>query len=477
MHATDSIYASVSYFGVGVFCRDDVKIGDVVMEMPLNYTISSFHDYFPHMNEVLEVVKHLGTDPESKSEIHMLRLVLNLNYLKYFNSDRFFRIWFDNLPEYPDYMPYWDDLDKKILEKFLFMPTIKDDLYITGFKVFDEALKLAKERVNKIDPNYLNLMLTRKKVENAINIVKTRSFPITRKGFKILSEKYSSIKPEDIEEVGKIILPGMDAVNYESRISEHPDLEQGNLLFQNGKAILKAPRDFNRGEEFLMNYNSRYSVIEILKNYGFIPIDTMLRTTVFKNEYFDLSSAPNAFKKVCLAIRACFEPDSTFNYFNVPKLTNALDVAKINFLRLKFYMEKEINETTMMDVFNQLAKGTQDTKSEVAAIASFLNDYYGGFLYAKSFRKDIDSLLDLYHRNEDPEVSIQMLLEGNELNINADDSKVNLDRKERFREILKFCFLNHHNATVNMRGATELMDQAADKLLKELTEEMIYELS
>ena len=44
----ENLYSSLSSYGIGVFANKDFKVNDVVMEIPANYTISSFDEIFPY---------------------------------------------------------------------------------------------------------------------------------------------------------------------------------------------------------------------------------------------------------------------------------------------------------------------------------------------------------------------------------------------------------------------------------------------
>ncbi len=52
-------------------------------------------------------------------------------------------------------------------------------------------------------------------------------------------------------------------------IPSHPDVKDSQISYVKGKVIVKAGRDFNRDEEFSINYNSYGTVYEIFRSYGY----------------------------------------------------------------------------------------------------------------------------------------------------------------------------------------------------------------
>ena len=73
---------------------------------------------------------------------------------------------------------------------------------------------------------------------------------------------------QDIRNIGFIIIPGADAINHETLIPSHPDIKDSQISYVKGKVLVKAGREFKKGEEFFINYNAYASVYEIFKSYG-----------------------------------------------------------------------------------------------------------------------------------------------------------------------------------------------------------------
>ena len=65
-------------------------------------------------------------------------------------------------------------------------------------------------------------------------------------------------------------MPGADAINHESYISEHPDLNLASIINTKGKVLIKASRPFKKGEEILINYDHFSTIGEVITRFGFI---------------------------------------------------------------------------------------------------------------------------------------------------------------------------------------------------------------
>ena len=158
------------------------------MEIEANYTISSFDGYFPYMNIVDEVISdYVVRNLTELGEINHIYLLMNLNYIRYVNTtNRFFKIFFENLPTYNDYLPFWDKQEKAILKKIINDPLIDSSLFAHNKTSFDMIIEDIKKKVKKIDPNIIRLMLTDEKIEEAYNIISSRTFLITLKGHKVI---------------------------------------------------------------------------------------------------------------------------------------------------------------------------------------------------------------------------------------------------------------------------------------------------
>jgi hypothetical protein len=191
----DRLYASMSYYGVGAFANQELKTNDIAMEIDANYTISSFDSSFPHIALVDEVVfDYIDRNLTEMGEINTLYLAININYIRYVNNtNRFFRIYFENLPKYMDYLPFWDKQEKAFLKKIINDPIIDTGLFAHNETILDRMFEDIKKKIKKIDPEMVRLILTDEKIDEAINIVKSRSFLITMKGYKVIHGMQDSV--------------------------------------------------------------------------------------------------------------------------------------------------------------------------------------------------------------------------------------------------------------------------------------------
>ena len=198
MLSNDKLYASVSYHGVGLFANKNFKTNEVAMEIPANYTISSYDNIFPYRDIMFKVLnKHLNhTD---LTEINLMFIILNFNYMRYVNNtNRFFRFYFDNLPKYKNYLPFWEDQEKVTLRKITGDPLIESELLLHNMTRFDMMVEDVRKELRKVDPGVALQMFTDSKIEDAINIVFSRAFRFTLKGWKIIHNL------TDVQQSGKI---------------------------------------------------------------------------------------------------------------------------------------------------------------------------------------------------------------------------------------------------------------------------------
>lgn len=201
----------------------------------------------------------------------------------------------------------------------------------------------------------------------------------------------------------------------------------------------------------------------------------MIINTIFQNEYFDFSKTDISFRKLCVALRACYKPMENFTVFSVPKYSNSLDEAKLNFERIKYFNEFEINEMKVMEAYDIIYKGKLNPLSESIALSNFIKAYYGGFLYSSNFRKSIDSLLEMLDLNEQSESKLFEIMKTYNVKVQVENQRI--DTKDKFREIIKFSLLNIHIYTINIKEALKLVDISTEKLMNNLKAEMMYELS
>lgn len=186
MFSAERLYASVSYHGVGLFANKDFKPNEAAMEIPANYTISSFDFIFPYKDIVIKTLeKHINyTD---LTEINLMFIILNLNYMRYVNNtNRFFKFYFDNLPKYKNYLPFWEDQEKLTLKKITGDPLIESELLLHNMTRFDMMVEDIRKDLQKVDAGVALQMFTDAKIDDAMNIIFSRAFRFTLKGYKII---------------------------------------------------------------------------------------------------------------------------------------------------------------------------------------------------------------------------------------------------------------------------------------------------
>jgi hypothetical protein len=111
-------------------------------------------------------------------------------------------------------------------------------------------------------------MLTDEQVDEAYNIAVSRAVLMTKKGHNVIHNKLNELHEDDIKNIGYVLIPGVDAINHESMVPSHPDVKDTQISYVKDKVVVKAGRDFKKGEEFYINYNSFGTVYEIFKSYG-----------------------------------------------------------------------------------------------------------------------------------------------------------------------------------------------------------------
>ena len=156
------------------------------MEIPANYTISCFDSIFPYKDIIIKVLeKHIRNN--DITEINLMFLILNLNYMRYVNNtNRFFKYYFDNLPKYKNYLPFWEDQEKLTLRKITGDPLIESELLLHNMTNFDMMVEDVRKEWQRVVPGVSMLMFTNAKIDDAMNIVFSRAFRFTLKGWKII---------------------------------------------------------------------------------------------------------------------------------------------------------------------------------------------------------------------------------------------------------------------------------------------------
>lgn len=470
MFSNDTLYSSVSHYGIGTFTNKNLRANEHAMEVPANYTISSFDRFFPYMDIADKVAKQYENDT-SIDEINFFKLILNFNYLRYVDrSNRFFRIYFDNLPNYMEYFPFWAEDEKNLLKKFMADPTMSSDLLLHNNTVLDYMIEDVKRLIKRSDPNLASLILTDTKVNEAINLINSRSYLFTLKGWKAIHNKLEEIEPEDIDILGHIIIPGADGINHEAIPTDHPDVSRSNLAFQQGFVAIKAGRKFKKGEEFKINYDRYIGVHDIFKKYGFVPLDSINHNQIYAYEGVDMKNSTFELKQLCLALKACVGGDINQSFFRVPKWTNSINEPHLNLDRLRYWIGPEINEYKVIEIFNMLVNRKHSNVTEGVTLSKFIHSFYGLLIYSVNFRTGIDNLLKMYDLNEQ-HVDLREIFKITNLKLTIREHPPTIH--QRFREILKFVLLNQHMVSVNLQRAEKLMDETIDNMWIETKQEIL----
>jgi hypothetical protein len=195
-----NLYSSLSSYGIGLFTNKEFKTNDVVLEIPANFTISSFDMIFPYKEVVVKVLQN-HAQYNDLTEINLMLLILNFNYMRYVNNtNRFFKFYFNNLPRYQNYLPFWEDQEKLAIKKISGDPLIYDELLLHNMTNFDMMIEDVRRELKRVDNSVVLQMFTDSKIEDAINIIFSRAFRFTLKGWKVIHNL-----TEQVSEDGKNI--------------------------------------------------------------------------------------------------------------------------------------------------------------------------------------------------------------------------------------------------------------------------------
>jgi hypothetical protein len=190
----------LSSYGIGLFTNKEFKTNDVVLEIPANFTISSFDMIFPYKEVVVKVLQN-HAQYNDLTEINLMLLILNFNYMRYVNNtNRFFKFYFNNLPRYQNYLPFWEDQEKLAIKKISGDPLIYDELLLHNMTNFDMMIEDVRRELKRVDNSVVLQMFTDSKIEDAINIIFSRAFRFTLKGWKVIHNL-----TEQVSEDGKNI--------------------------------------------------------------------------------------------------------------------------------------------------------------------------------------------------------------------------------------------------------------------------------
>lgn len=470
MLSNDRLYSSISSYGIGTFANKNLKPNEIVMEIPANYTISSFDRFFPYM-DLADMVAKEYENQTSIANINKFKLILNFNYMRYVErSNRFFRIYFENLPNYMEYFPFWPEDEKKIVTKLMADPTMTADLMLHNDTNLDFMMEDLKRLVKRKDPAMVAQMLSDSKVNEAINLVSSRGYIFSLKGWKVIYNKLNEIEPEDIENIGFIVIPGADAINHESTTYDHPDVIHTNFLFQHNMITIKAGRKFKVGEEFRINYDSHSGMFDIFKRYGFVPLDSINHNQIYRKETVNMTSLPFEVKQLCVALNACQGRSVYSNYFTVPRYTNSINSAHLNLDRINYWIGPPINEYKVIEVYNMIKNRKHSNITEGVVLSKHMHDFYGILIYSVNFRTTTDILLRMYDMNE-KHVDLREIFKITNLKINIVEHPNTIH--QRFRELLKFALLNQHMVAVNLIESEKLMEETIENLWIETRKEII----
>jgi hypothetical protein len=477
MFSKNNLFASISHHGVGTFCTKDLKPNDAAMEIEGNYTISSYDNFFPYLDNITDVLwEHLEANRTTVDDINLIRMILNLNWVRHKDpSNRFFRIFFNNLPKNRDSLLFWDDQEKMALKKMINDPIIEKDLLYLNNTMRDFLIEDIKKVLRKINLNLPMALLADWKVEEAMDVILSRSFRVSLKGWKVIHNKLNEIEEDDLNDVGYILVPGAEAINYERVVSEHPDVDKTQVKYEKGKVVIRAGRKFKTGEEFKINYDVTESVYGLFRRYGFLPIESLYNNMIFRTDWIDMSGAPKAGRLICLALGACIgtEIDTTFR---VPKFTNKFDLAHLVIERLNHWYGPPFVEEKMFDIYNMITRHQHSNITEAMALSKFAHSFYGFLLYSTNFKVDITSLISMYNQNE-KKVSVKKNVEQHVLDKKIKIEKETYESTDRFREILKYSLVNHHIVALNTREVQKMMNTTLDNLFEELKNEILEQTS
>lgn len=440
------------------------------MEIPANYTISCFDNYFPYMDLADKVIKQYENET-TIDNMNFFRLLLNFNYLRYIKKDnRFLRIYFDNLPNYMEYFPFWPEEEKNVIKKLMADPTMGSDLLLHNDTNLDFMLEDLKRLLKRKDPSLVANMLTDQKINEAVNLINSRGYVFSLKGWKVINNLLEQIEPEDIYNVGYIIIPGADGINHESITYEHPDVKYTNFLFQHNKIVVKAGRKFKVGEEFRINYDAQGGMFDIFKRYGFVPLDSINHNQIWRRDGVNMTNSTFEVKQLCMALGACQGRSINQKLFQVPRFTNSLNEGHLNLERINYWVGPPINQYKIIDVYNMIKQRRHSNITEGIALSKTMHGFYGVLIYATNFRITTDVLLEMYEMNE-KHIDLREIFKITNIKLTIKEHPITIH--QRFRELLKFALINQHMVAVNLIGCEELMEQTLDNMWIETRKEIL----
>jgi len=195
MLSKNKLYSTLGHWGVGAFVNKSLRTNEVAIETTANQTISSFDDICPYMDIARNITARFvnASQPHEISEFHLL---LNINYLRYFGEgtqNRFFRFYFETLPNYYDYLPFWKEEEKAIITKFTFSQDLRESLFRYDNEMLDIWIEMFAKQLRRKDPSFIQIALNDQAIKHTMNIIKTRTHKISLKGWKILHSKIDDV--------------------------------------------------------------------------------------------------------------------------------------------------------------------------------------------------------------------------------------------------------------------------------------------
>lgn len=489
-----------------------IKNGEVVFEIPSNLTISSFDSYFPYFNISDKLISEYNKEKTVLDEesINLIKLILNVNYVRYSSNkdninnridndkngdtSRFFRIYFKNLPMNLEYVPYWDEENIQFANRMRPNSELLN-YYKTNLTVFFDFFNKLKSKVREVNKIDSKDVINKIRIFDSLNLINTRAFAISLKGWKVINNLTKKINSEDIEKYGFILIPGADAINHESlhyysqtyiskisnnnkkidnNILDPKDLMLSNLEYLNGKVIIKAGRDFNEQEEFLINYDHISGALPLFKRIGYIGLESIintensnysdrpvLRNTVYKHDWIDLSNFNNNAKLICLSLQACKgNPES--NNFLYTTYTNSFNNNLLNILRIS-NIKINITEDNAHTIYNNIENNKLSLEVEGSALSDFLLKHYKSITYATFFRASIEDFLKMYNmslsKTSFNDIAIFMGYTGFKYS-----NSYNADNHRRLRETIKLFLLDHHVTVINTKQAFTRLEKVLDDM-------------
>jgi len=207
----------------------------------------------------------------------------------------------------------------------------------------------------------------------------------------------------------------------------------------------------------------------------FVPIESLYKNMIFRNDYVDLSQAPKEARLLCLALGACHGGSKDSVAFMVPKFTNIFSMAHLNIERINHWIgPPEFKETKIVEIYDLISKNRHSNLTEGISLSKFAKSFYGALLYSSNFRTGINRLIDMYNLNENG-VSVADIALA--YNIKTFINNEHYELRDRFREILKYAMINQHIVALNTREAIKRLGVTMDNLVEDLKKEIVHELS